>query len=33
MYSHAFIRALSIEMMLNMYDEDDGVEDCNNKPS
>jgi hypothetical protein len=31
-YFHAFRRALSIEMMLNTYDEDDRVEDCNNEP-
>jgi hypothetical protein len=32
MYFHAFRRALSIEMMQNNYDEDDGIEDSNNEP-
>jgi hypothetical protein len=31
-YFHAFRRALSIEMMENIYDEDDGIEDSNNEP-
>jgi hypothetical protein len=32
MYFHAFRRALSIEMMQNTFDEDDGVEDSNQEP-
>jgi hypothetical protein len=31
-YFHAFQRALSIEMMQNTFDEDDGVEDSNQEP-
>jgi hypothetical protein len=32
MYFHAFRRGLSIEMMQNTYDEDNGVEDSNSEP-
>jgi hypothetical protein len=32
LYFHAFRRGLSLEMMQNVFDEDDGVEDSNSEP-